>query len=163
MVIDGVLVQGIVNNLMVAWSNPKTVKFFIWKVGTSWPLFSFLQLNLYSFFTSPHENFFLTIEARPLLTYFSFIALNNADIISFWTLNNYSVKNSQWLNPTNSGTTRSNCQSMELFSSRRWRLERPKQKAVVFMFNSNKLCKTCMAWFHWCLTVGPIQLLVSFY
>ena len=28
---------------------------------------------------------------------------------------------------------------MELFSSRRWRLDRPKQKAVVFMFNSKNM------------------------
>ena len=27
------------------------------------------------------------------------------------------------------------CLGMELFSSRRWRLDRPKQKAVVFMLN----------------------------
>ena len=37
------------------------------------------------------------------------------------------------------------CFGMELFSRRRWRLDRPKQKAVVFMLNSKKLCKTCMA------------------
>ena len=33
---------------------------------------------------------------------------------------------------------------MELFSSRRWRLYRPKQKAVVFMFNPQKLCNASM-------------------
>ena len=35
--------------------------------------------------------------------------------------------------------------------------------AVVFMFNPKKLCNTCMAKFLGCLTVGPIQLLISFY
>ena len=53
--------------------------------------------------------------------------------------------------------------AMELFSRRRWRLDRPKQKAVVFMLNPTNLCNTCMSSFHRCLTVGPIQLFISFY
>ena len=36
-------------------------------------------------------------------------------------------------------------QCMELFSSRRCRLDRPKQKAVVFMLNPKKLSNTCLA------------------
>ena len=46
---------------------------------------------------------------------------------------------------------------MELFSSTRWRLYRPKRKAVVFMSNPKKYA------FHSCLTAGPIQLFISFY
>ena len=34
-------------------------------------------------------------------------------------------------------------------------------KAVVFMLNPKKLCNTIMAKFHCCLTLGPIQLLIS--
>ena len=44
---------------------------------------------------------------------------------------------------------------MELFSSRRRRLDLPKQKAVVFVLNPKKYAT------H--LTIGPIQLLISFY
>ena len=33
----------------------------------------------------------------------------------------------------------------------------PKQRAVVFMPNSQNLCRTCMVSFNTCLTVGPIQ------
>ena len=35
--------------------------------------------------------------------------------------------------------------STELYSIRRLRLDRPEQKAVVFMLNPNNLCNTCMA------------------
>ena len=38
------------------------------------------------------------------------------------------------------------CLSMEVFSSRRWRLYRPKQNAVLFMSNLKRLCNTCMAY-----------------
>ena len=58
---------------------------------------------------------------------------------------------------------------MELFSSWRWRLDRPKQRAVVFMLKFMgltvkpiKICNTFMAKFQSCLSVGPIQLLISF-
>ena len=54
-------------------------------------------------------------------------------------------------------------QTMELFSSGRWRLYRPKQKVVVLMSIPPKLCSTCLELFHACLTVGPIQLFISFY
>ena len=53
----------------------------------------------------------------------------------------------------------SNPWTTELFRSR---LYRPKQKVVVFILNPKKLCNTCMAKFHSCLTVGPIQLFISF-
>ena len=45
---------------------------------------------------------------------------------------------------------------MELFSSRRWRIDWPMQKAIVFMLNPQKLCNTCMTSVHKCLTVKPI-------
>ena len=34
---------------------------------------------------------------------------------------------------------------MELFSSRRWRLDRPEQKAIVFMLNQNIYATQIMA------------------
>ena len=45
---------------------------------------------------------------------------------------------------------------MELISSRRWRLDQPKQKAVVFMLKLKNLCNTCMAYFHsvWLLFIS---------
>ena len=43
----------------------------------------------------------------------------------------------------------------------RWRLYRPKQKAVVFMSNPPKICSPCMALFHTCLTVVHLLLLKS--
>ena len=46
---------------------------------------------------------------------------------------------------------------MELFSIRRWRLYQSKWKAVVFMTKREKICKTCMAIFHSCLTFGLIR------
>ena len=54
-----------------------------------------------------------------------------------------------------------NTLSMELFSSRRWRLYRPKQKAVVFMLNLKTFYNKHMALFHRCLTVGSILLVKS--
>ena len=38
-----------------------------------------------------------------------------------------------------------NSKGMELFSSKRWKLDRFKQKAVVFVLNPEKLCNTCKA------------------
>ena len=55
------------------------------------------------------------------------------------------------------------CVGMELFSSMRWRLHRPKQKAVVFMLNPPKIYNTCVEKFHSCWTLGSIQLFISFY
>ena len=46
---------------------------------------------------------------------------------------------------------------MEFFSSRRWRLHWPKQKAIVYMSNPKQLCSTRMASFHTSLTVGQIH------
>ena len=54
-----------------------------------------------------------------------------------------------------------NTLSMELFSSRRWRLYRPKQKAVVFMLNLKTFYNKHVALFHRCLTVGSILLVNS--
>ena len=49
----------------------------------------------------------------------------------------------------------------EFLSRRRWRLYRPKWKAVVFMSNHKELCSTSMVSFYTCSTVGPIQLFIS--
>ena len=51
--------------------------------------------------------------------------------------------------------------AMEPFSSRRWRLVWPKQKAVVFVLNPKKLCNRCMAWFHSCWTDPVAHLLLK--
>ena len=49
-----------------------------------------------------------------------------------------------------------------------WKLPRvpsigPSGKLLCLWQTQNKLCCTCMATFHTCLTVGPIQLIISYY
>ena len=38
-----------------------------------------------------------------------------------------------------------------------------RRQAVVFMTKCQKMCSTCMATLHICLTIWPIQLFISFY
>ena len=62
-------------------------------------------------------------------------------------------------NPQNVRTTiYVNRRSMELFSRMRLKWSRPK----CFCNIKTKLCSTFMALFYTCLTVGPIQLFISF-
>ena len=37
------------------------------------------------------------------------------------------------------------------------------KKLLCFLLNPKKLCNTCMALSHSCLTIGPIKLFISFY